>query len=431
LIVSSSIDQDRMDFEAIETCLRDGLHRAGCTALEQLFAAMEQSLSSTAPACADGHRLRSAGKRAKHMLTILGPVDIRRLYFYDARCKHGHSPLDQVLDVEGMMFSPGVRNMMAYVGSKESFREAHEDLHRLAGLSIPAKSVERLSVAIGREAEEYQWRCAPNSDLRQLGTGHRHETLYIAYDGTGIPVLERETRGRTGKGENEKAGTREIKVGCVFSQTRVNDDGYAVRDESSTSYIASCEPSDDFQWRIAHHAQVRGLDRAHRVCVLGDGAPWIWTIADEQFPGAHQIVDLYHARQHYIEVGKMFFVDEPKKLHQWLHKREKQLDKGDTSAVVRALCRLESDSGHACEIRDKAIAYFRNNAHRMQYGKYRALGLFVGSGVIEAGCKTVVGQRLKRSGMHWSINSANSIVALRCLFLGNQWDDFWEDRAAA
>ena len=164
-----------------------------------------------------------------------------------------------------------------------------------------------LSVALGREVEEYHWRCAPNSDLRQLGTGHRHGTLCIAYDGTGILVLERETRGRTGKGENEKAGTREIKVGCVFRQTRVNDDGYAVRDESSTSYIASCEPSDNFQWRIAHHAQVRGLDRAHRVCVLGDDASWIWTIADEQFPGAHQIVDLYHARQHYIEVGKMFY----------------------------------------------------------------------------------------------------------------------------
>jgi hypothetical protein len=329
------------------------------------------------------------------------------------------------------MFSPGVRNMMAYVGAKEPFREAHEDLIRLAGLEITAKSIERLCGAIGEQVETYQGHCAPNSDLRMLGKGLRHETLYIEYDGTGVPVLKRETVGRKGKGADKEPKTREMKVGCVFTQTRINEEGYAVRDEASTSYVGACESAEDFQWRILHHAQVRGLDLARRVCVLGDGAPWIWAIADEHFPTAYQIVDLYHARQHYINVGKLFFPENSKDLQRWLQKRERELDKGNTDAVVRALARLQSRSKRAKEIRDTAIMYFRNNAHRMRYGHFRAMGLFVGSGVIEAGCKTVVGQRLKQSGMRWTIRSANNIVALRCLFLGKQWDDFWEDRAAA
>ncbi|MBE0556201.1 MAG: ISKra4 family transposase, partial [Proteobacteria bacterium] len=431
LIVDRSFGQNRIDLEAIETCLRDGLHRAGFAALGRLFARLEESSSSHAPACTDGHPHRKAGSRPKRLMTILGPVDIRRPYYYDALCKQGWSPFDHVLDVEGVMFSPGVRNMMAYVGSKEPFREAHEDLLRLAGLGIPAKSIERLCSAIGEQVEAYQQRRAPNSDLRMLGKGLPHETLYIEYDGTGVPVLKRETVGRKGKGADGVGKTREMKVGCVFTQTRVNDDGYAVRDEASTSYVGACETAEDFQWRILHHARVRGLDLAHRLCVLGDGAPWIWNIADEHFPTAYQIVDLYHARQHYSNVGKLFLPENSKELKQWLQKRERELDKGDTDAVIRALARLQSRSKHAREVRDKGIMYFRNNACRMRYRYFRNLGLFVGSGVIEAGCKTVVGQRLKQSGMHWSIRSADNIVALRCLFLGNQWDDFWEDRAAA
>lgn len=399
--------------------------------LEHLFASLEESSSTIAPPCADGHPHRKAGSRPKHMMTILGPVDIRRLYYYDASCKRGYSPFDKVLDIEGVMFSPGVRNMMAYVGAKEPFRQAHEDLLRLAGLEIPAKSIERLCSTIGEQVETYQWHCTPNSDLRMLGKGLRHETLYIAYDGTGLPVLKRETVGCKGKGADGVPKTREMKVGCVFTQTCVNEEGYAVRDESSTSYVGACENAETFQWRILHHARVRGLDQAHRVCVLGDGAPWIWNIADEHFPMAYQIIDLYHARQCYIKVGKLFFPEKSKELQRWIQKRERELDKGDTKAVVRALECLQSRSKKAKKIRDNAVKYFRKNAHRMRYAYFRSKGLFVGSGVVEAGCKTVVGQRLKRSGMHWSIRSANNIVALRCLFLGNQWDDFWEDRTAA
>ena len=358
-------------------------------------------------------------------------MTIRREYFYDAVCGKGWCPSDQTLDVAGTMFSPGVRNMMAYVGSKAPFAEGAEDVLRLASLSIPAKSIERFCEIIGKQVDKYRWHQEANSDCRILGQENTNEVFYIGYDGTGFPVLKRETVGRKGKNQNEDAKTREMKVGCIFTQTQLNDEGYPVRDESSTSYFAACEKADIFSHRLLHEAEVRGLSKAHRVCVLGDGAPWIWNIADERFPSAIQIVDLYHAREHYSTVARMVFPEKSKLLLEWTEKRKKELDKGDISAVVRALSQLQPKTQQAKDARDKCIGYYQNNAHRMRYEYFRSLGLFVGSGVIEAGCKTLVGQRLKLSGMHWKIQSADSIVALRCLFLGGQWDDFWEYRAAA
>lgn len=423
--------QERIDLEALETRLRTCMQQIGRQVIEGVLRASVGANADQPPCCPQGHRLRAAGERRKHLMTVFGLVEIHRTYYYDDACRYGSSPADAALDVEGTMFSPGVRTMMAYVGAKGSFREGEEDLSRLAGLTVPAKSIERICNVIGAQAEVYRQQCTAGDDVRLTGAENSLSTLVIEYDGTGVPVLKRETAGRKGKGPLGEAKTREMKVGCVFTHTRLDADGYPVRDEASTSYVAACESAEAFQWRILHEAQVRGLDQSRRVCVIGDGAPWIWNIADEQFPGAHQIVDLYHARQHYIDVGKLCYPEGSGELERWKAKREKELDRGDVAAVIRALERLPLRSRSKREVRDKACGYFHNNRERMQYGRLRATGLFVGSGVVEAGCKTLVGRRLKQSGMHWTVHSANHIVALRCLFLSDRWEDFCEYRAAA
>lgn len=381
--------------------------------------------------CPHGHPARSVSDRRKLLMTVVGPVEIWRRYYYDAACKHGWCLKDRILEVEDTMFSPGLRNMMAYVGSKAPFKEGEEDLRGLASLRIPAKSIERLCSLIGRQAEEYRWKQKRGSDLRGLDQRKKGKTMYIAYDGTGIPVLKRETEGRKGKGKDGEAKTREVKVGCIFTQTRVDEDGYPIRDEVSTSYIGACENVEEFRRRIAHEAEVRGMCHALRVCVIGDGAPWIWALADELFPTAIQIIDLYHAREHYCEVAHIVFPDKSTQGKRWREKRKKELNDGNVRAVVRAIARLTPRTKHAQQICEKAIAYFQRNARRMRYAYFRSLGLFVGSGVVEAGCKTLVGKRLKQSGMHWTVQAANHIITLRCLFLSNLWEDFWEDRKAA
>jgi hypothetical protein len=399
--------------------------------LEGILNALVSAVNDPPPVCEHGHSSRSAGLRYKRVMTVLGPVQLHRRYFYEAGCRRGKSPFDDLLDIEGTMYSPGVRNMMAYMGATAAYREGAESLCRLADLDIPAKSIERLCATIGPQVETYRRSCAEASDLRNLGKGQQQQTLYIEYDGTGIPVLKRETAGRAGKGPNGESKTREIKVGCVFTQTCLDPDGYPVRDEASTSYIGACESAERFQWRILQEAKVRGLDQVSRICVIGDGAPWIWTIAEEHFPHAWQIVDIYHAKEHYCAVAKMVYPENSEPLKEWMDLRKHELEDGDVPAVVRALSLLRTRNKSAQTARDKAIAYFQKNAERMRYAEFRAQGLFVGSGVIEAGCKTVIGKRLKQSGMHWTVDSANCITNIRCLFLSGCWDDFWESRAAA
>jgi hypothetical protein len=255
--------------------------------------------------------------------------------------------------------------------------------------------------------------------------------MYVCMDVTGVPVVKKETAGRKGKGEDGQAKTREAKLGCVFTQTYVDQEGRPVRDDESTSYTGAIETAELFGSRIYQEAMRRGMGRAKEVCVIGDGAPWIWNLADEQFYGATQIVDLFHAREHYWNVAKACFGQNKDNLYQWAEERRKELDDGKPEEVIDAINRCSSLPGYDKVTCEREIGYFEKNKERMRYAGFRKRGLFVGSGVLEAGCRTVVGQRLKQSGMHWTVRGANSIIALRCSILSNRWEDFWEHRAAA
>lgn len=161
------------------------------------------------------------------------------------------------------------------------------------------------------------------------------------------------------------------------------------------------------------------------------GAPWIWNIADLQFYGAIQIIDIYHAREHYWKVAKIMFGRDKTKIKTWADKRRKELDCGDVEQVIAAIKRLSPHTEEDKAEIEKEIGYFDKNKDRMRYKTFRKQGLFIGSGVVEAGCRTVIGQRLKQSGMHWTVQGANKIIALRCCILSNRWEDFWEYRACA
>jgi hypothetical protein len=250
-------------------------------------------------------------------------------------------------------------------------------------------------------------------------------------DGTGVPVLPSETVGRLGKDETGDAKTREARLGCVFTQTRIDERGEPVRDENSTTYVGAIEPSEHFGSRIYAEAVRRGVRDAAEVVVLGDGAPWIWTIADLHFYGATQIVDLYHALEHVSVVAKSVYVVLDKKANKWLEKRREQLKRGDIKALIRSLKQLHPEGKDARLVLSREIEFFRKNRERMRYDEFRKRGLFVGSGVIEAGCKTVIGRRLKLSGMRWTVRGANAIIALRCCQLSAKWEAYWEARSVA
>jgi transposase len=164
--------------------------------------------------------------------------------------------------------------------------------------------------------------------------------------------------------------------------------------------------------------------------VIGDGAPWIWNLTEEHFPGAVQVVDLYHARQHLGELSGKLWPTEERRRRRWMSQRQKQLDGGRIESLVRGLRSLSPASCEAAELVRHTADYFAANAQRMRYPTFRRQHLCVGSGVVEAGCKTLIGNRLKRSGMFWTVRGANAIIALRCNRLSGKFEDYWESRHA-
>jgi hypothetical protein len=165
---------------------------------------------------------------------------------------------------------------------------------------------------------------------------------------------------------------------------------------------------------------------------MGDGAEWIWNLADLHFPGAVRIVDLYHARQHLWELARKLYPNDQAAQKAWIKVHQKRLlDQGKIEKLVTAIRSLDSHHPDLVEKIRLEADYFDRNAERMRYPKFRRQHLFVGSGVIEAGCKTVIGSRLKQSGMFWTVRGANSVIALRCCHLNGRFEDYWETRRAA
>lgn len=411
--------------------IRSSMHKIGGRMLETLINADGGDYRGKSISCTKGHEYEFVEYREKNLLTVLGWVGVRRAYYWDKECGRGYCPKDHVLDIEGTSYSSGVRRMMSRVGAYRSFGLGHDDLYELADIRVSAKEVERVSERVGAQVEAFHVREAGAALSGKIVPIRPVSRMYMCMDGTGVPVVKNETEGRQGKGEDGQPKTREAKLGCIFTQRGVDQEGRPVRDEDSTSYTGAIESAEAFGHRMYQEAKRRGLDRAADVCVLGDGALWIWNIADEHFYGATQIVDLYHAREHYWNVAKACFGQNKEKLHQWTEERRSDLDDGRVEDVVEAITLLMSLSGCDKEACKREIGYFEKNAERMRYGDFKSRGLFVGSGVVEAGCRTVIGQRLKQSGMHWTVKGANSIIALRCSLQSNRWEDFWEHRAAA
>ena len=423
-----------IDLEATEMAMRSALHRAGAAALSQLLQFPAPRGEGRTRACPCGQQARYREQRSKPVLTAVGPVEVLRPYYLCARCGVGQFPVDVELDIENTEFSPGVRRMQAVVGQEAPFDHGREQMKVLAGLEVTTKSVERTAEAIGADIaqrEQAEIQKAHQLDLPVVA-GEPIPFLYVQMDGTGVPVVKKETVGRQGKTEGQPAHTREVKLGCVFTQTTWDKEGYPIRDPDSTTYTGAIESAEEFGRRIYAQAWGRGWSRALKKVVIGDGAEWIWNLVALHFPDAVQIVDLYHARQHLWEVARKRYANDEGKQKAWMKIHQKRLlDRGKIEKLVAALRSIESDNPELIKKIRTEADYFECNAERMRYPKFRDQHLFVGSGVIEAGCKTVVAFRLKRSGMFWTVRGANAILALRCCHLNGKFEDYWEQRRAA
>jgi hypothetical protein len=419
----------QFDLEAVEMASRAAAHQWGAVVLQNLLN-RAASFPAQVP-CGCGKPARFHAMRSKHVVSVVGPITIERPYYVCGHCHRGQSPRDAELDVVRTQYSPGVRRMMAVVGSDSSFDHGREQLELLAGLEVTTKAVERQTEAIGADVaqqEQAKIQRAVQLDLPQI-LASNVPVLYIEMDGTQVPVVRSELEGRKGRVQGHPPRTREVKLGCIFTQTTLDPQGRPIRDEASTTYVGAIEEAQQFGRRLYTEAWERGWSRADKKVVLGDGSDWIWNIAEQHFPGALHIVDIWHAREHLWELARRLFPSDEKQRKRWAKKMLDRLDAGRIESLVAQLQTEPTPQPDLQNTLQTEAEYFQRNRDRMRYPRFRKLGLFIGSGVIEAGCKTVIGSRLKQSGMFWTVRGVNAIVALRCHRISNKFEDYWVSRS--
>lgn len=397
----------------------------GRQVLEPLLAA-DTGYRGPRVACGEGHQAQFVSCRDKTIDTVLGPVTLRRAWYHCAECGHGPGPRDAGLGVAGGTMSPGLARMTDRAAAAVPFGAAATLVGELAGISLTGERARRRAEADGRAAavmiEAGAAAIAAGQVVPMPAAGPVPDMLYICIDGTGVPVITAETEGRDGKAGDGTASTREVKLCCVFTQTAVDEKGQPVRDPRSSSYLITFDPAADFGVLMAAEARRRGAGRLRQLVFLGDGAVWIWNLAARHFPEATQIVDLFHAREHLHDLARLleFMLGDHKQA--WLEQRLADLDDGDIPAICAAARTFPLAGKKAADL-DTALGYFEHNAHRMHYAHFRKLGMFVGSGAVEAGCKSIVAQRCKLSGMRWTVSGATGILTLRCLEASDRWEE--------
>ncbi len=413
----------------METATRRRALQMAARLLEQRFNRDHSDYQGSSLPCACGRRARYVERRWKSFHSVVGELKLERAYYYCGECERGFCPRDQALGMDAASLSPAVVRMIGTVGAMVSFQEGSELLTELAGVAVNAKQVERTAEGLGKEiAEDERVRSEPLDSLPLP------QTLYLGMDGTGIPLRAEELVGRTGKQPDGSAKTGEVKLCTIWSAESLDEEGTPIRDEGSVSYSAALESASaldtsatrsPFAERVWREATRRRFCQAPRAAVLGDGAPWIWNIAEDQFPGAVQIVDRYHAKQHLGDLGKALYGATTPRAFQWADRRKEELDTGKFRMLLTAIRRQVPRSEDA----RRCLHYFQTNRERMRYPEFHAQGLCTSTGVVEAGCKVAIGTRLKRAGMHWTVHDSNAIIALRCSKLSGRFQDFWERRS--
>ena len=416
-----------MDLEALENGARRAALQVVARMLEQRLNA-DHSDEQEPPRCGCQQAARFAGRKAKTFQSVLGALTLERAYYHCPACQRGFCPRDRDWGLEGSSLTPGVVRMVAAVGAAVSFEEGRQLLEELSGVAVDAKQIERTAEAVGRQvAADERQQTVPLSATAPA------PTLYLGVDGTGVPMRAEEVAGRRGKQPEGTAKTREVKLCVVWSAEGRDSQDRPVRDPGSVSYSAAIESAaaleteaagSKFYQRVARETARRGFLRAQRRVILGDGAPWIWNLAQELYPDALQIVDRWHVKEHLSQVSHALYGFASSRARAWRERRFQELDSGCFQALLRAVARQARR-----EEARKLLGYLKSNRSRLDYPRFEALGLCTSSGVVEAGCKVVIGTRLKRAGMRWSLPGANAIIALRCCRLSGRFQDFWERRA--
>jgi len=366
------------------------------------------------------------GRDTLQVQSLFGTFPLQRDYYHHPGQAQGHYPADDALGLE-VSYTPALTKLLCLEGADEpTYLKAERHLLHTGGIRVSARQIQRVIQRVGAAAQQWQERAAEPAQCERAAA----PVMYISADGTGVPMVPEELAGRKGKQADGQAKTRQVYLGCVFTQHRVDEQGRPVRDWDSTTYVSSFKSSDQFGPLLRQEALRRGMGGAGKVVLLMDGANGLENLGRLNFKDGIQIVDFYHAMEHAgLVLAALLGKDHPdyqRRQRRWA----KRLLKDGVERLI-AEARQECVGQPQAPAVEDALHYFVTNVSRMQYGTFRAAGYFIGSGVVEAGCKTVIGGRCKQSGMFWSKAGAENILAFRCIHSSRRLDQFWNYRLDA
>lgn len=353
--------------------------------------------------------------RYRQVVTLAGPIQLLRAYYLGPQ--GGRCPLDEQLSLYHQ-YTPAVAQLMCWAGAMDpSFEQASQTLQRFAGLDIPNRQIPRVVQHYCAHATAWMHNRTPQRQPARV------EILNLQADMTGIPMRPEELQDVRGKQPDGTAKTRQIKLGCVFTQSR-DAKGNPQRDPFSSTYVSTFAEVSDFSAMLHAEALKRGYASARTVVFLGDGAEWIWNMVQDRFRGAVEIVDFYHACEHLHLLCQTLEADPTRAQTLYLAWRRRLKRNGLPRIMEEATQRALALDVPARQSVEDQSSYFSDNARRMTYGTFRRKGYFIGSGAIEGACRHIVAQRTKLSGMRWLRTGAAHVLTFRCLIKSNLFDDY-------
>jgi hypothetical protein len=403
--------------QELEVLVRTALFKPAAALVGDLLQRAADRIDAAYQPKAGEHR---KDRESLQVQCLFGTFELQRDYYHHPGTDSGHHPVDAALGLEGS-YTPGLARLICLEGADEStYLKAERHLEQTGGIPVSARQIQRVVQRVGAAAQQWQQRSA------QPGRCDA-PILYVSADGTGVPMVPEELPGRRGKQSDGTAKTRQVYLGCVFTQHKTDEEGRPVRDWESTTYLSSFQPIDEFGPCLRQEAIRRGMGDAGQVVLLIDGAAGLENMGKLNFKDCIQIVDFYHAMEHAGKVLEALIGKSHPDYQTRQHRWAKRLLKDKVRTLIK-----ETRQECAGQPQEKAVVealgYFVRNVGRMQYGTFRRAGYFIGSGVVEAGCKTVIGGRCKQSGMFWSKSGAENILALRCIHSSRRMTDFWKDR---
>ena len=361
---------------------------------------------------------RNAGNHGKRIVTLFGELpEIKRTYYWSEDSHSGHYPFDDRLGLVGR-YTPAAANEMARYAVSHPYKDAAEAFSRCHAFKVSPDTIREV---VGMRYDESSAFAKGSGDGTRDAYDEKARIVCVMADGTGMPMRRECLKGA--KGKDGRARTREVKAGAIFVASRTKDNE-PHRDIDTTTYVATTHRREKFGKYLRLEFDRRFGREPDTVLYITDGGKWLHSIHESDFPFAIEILDVYHAVEHLKPLLAGLGIKENSKEWKYRHHYWSECIKaGKVQNVLDYIwknmkARLGKDAM-------REYKYYRSNAGRMKYDEYRANGWFIGSGVIESGCKTVIGQRFKQSGMIWSLKGAKALLPLRTLYKSNRLEEFF------